>query len=144
MNFETCKKILRIAGILTIISAVLTLLFAIAGIAAGGAAVSNPGIEADPELQQNVGLAIAGSIILLLAAALGLVEGIVCYRAGKSGKKRAATVAIFLAVLSTIMYIANQLRSAPQGTNIVSVIINIVLNVLVIYAAYVVRQNAEA
>ena len=144
MNFETCKKILRIAGILTIISAVLTLLFAIAGIAAGGAAVSNPGIEADPELQQNVGLAIAGSIILLLAAALGLVEGIVCYRAGKSGKKRAATVAMFLAVLSTIMYIANQLRSAPQGTNIVSVIINIVLNVLVIYAAYVVRQKAEA
>lgn len=144
MNFETGKRILRIAGILTIISAVLTLLFAIAGIAAGGAAVSNPGIEADPELQQNVGLAIAGSIILLLAAALGLVEGIVCYRAGKSGKKRAATVAMFLAVLSTIMYIANQLRSAPQGTNIVSVIINIVLNVLVIYAAYVVRQNAEA
>lgn len=144
MNFETAKKVLRIAGILTIIGAVLTLLFAIAGIAAGGAAVSNPGIEADPELQQNVGLAIAGSIILLLAAALGLVEGIVCYRAGKSGKKRAATVAMFLAVLSTIMYIANQLRSAPQGTNIVSVIINIVLNVLVIYAAYVVRQNAEA
>lgn len=144
MNFETGKRILRIAGILTIISAVLTLLFAIAGIAAGGAAVSNPGIEADPELQQNVGLAIAGSIILLLAAALGLVEGIVCYRAGKSGKKRAATVAMFLAVLSTIMYIANQLRSAPQGTNIISVIINVALNVLVIYAAYVVRQNAEA
>jgi hypothetical protein len=42
------------------------------------------------------------------------------------------------------MNISNQLRSASQGSGIAGVIINVALNVLVIYAAYVVRQNAEA
>ena len=144
MNFETAKKVLRIAGILTIIGAVLMLLFAIAGLAAGGAAVSDPGIESDTELQQSAGLAIAAGLIFLVSAALGLVEGIVCYRAGKNGRKRTATVAMFLAVLSAIVYISNQLRNAPQGSGIASVIVNAALNVLVIYAAYVVRQNAQA
>ena len=144
MNFETGKKVLRIAGILTIIGGVFSLLLAALGIFGGGAVASNPGIEADAELQQTAGMAIAAGLIFLLVALLSLVEGIVCYRAGKTGRKKTATVAMFLAVLSTIMNISNQLRAASQGSNIASVIINVALNILVIYAAYVVRQNAEA
>ena len=143
MDFETSKKVLRIAGMLSIIGAVFSLLIGIIGVV-GGAAVSSPGIESDSEFQQTAGLAVAAGFIFLLVAALGFVEGIVCYRAGKTGRKRTATVAMFLAVLSAIMSISNQLRSASQGSGIAGVIINVALNVLVIYAAYVVRQNAEA
>ena len=44
MNFETGKKVLRIAGILTIIGGVFSLLLAALGIFGGGAVASKTGV----------------------------------------------------------------------------------------------------
>ena len=66
MNLETCKKVLRIAGIFSIISAVLVAIIAILGIKGGGALAGAP--DATAETQQTGSMAIsAGYLFLVLA-----------------------------------------------------------------------------
>ena len=144
MNLETSKKVLRIAGILSIIGAVFALIVSLAGIFGGGALANKPGIEGDTELQQTAGGAIAAGFLFLYIAVVSLIEGIVSYLAGKKGTKGLATVALIFAVLSIIGDFTSFFRGSMEASSIVGSVIDLAIDALVVYAAYVVRKNAEA
>ena len=144
MNLETSKKILRIAGILSIVGAVF--MFALSAIAIiGGKTVgSDPAIETNQELQQTVAKAFVGSVLFIFVGVAGLIEGIVSYLAGKTGKKGLATAAMLFAVLTSANSISNLFKSSGVASNIASQLLSIAISLVTLYAAYVVRKAAEA
>ena len=144
MNVETSKKVLKISGILTIVLGVFLLLLGILAMVAGGSLVGNTNADLTADVTNDVAVAIGGGFVLIISAILTLIEGIISYQAGKTGKKKLATISLVLAVLSTISSIYNLLSGASNSTasNIVSTVVGIAINVLVCYASYVVRQAA--
>lgn len=144
MSLETSKKVLKIAGILSIITAVFSLLMTILAVVASGTVLSDPTIESSTELQEQAGYTIVGVIIFGIIGIISLIEGIVSLRAAKTGKKSLATLAMIFACLSTISEVSNLFRNGNNASAIVNSVVSIAINVLVAYAAYVVRQNAEA
>ena len=144
MNLETSKKILRIAGILSIVGAVFMLILSAIGFIGGGSAASQPGIETNEELQKTVAGALVDGVLFLFIGIAGLAEGIISYLAGKTGKKNLATAAMVFAVITTINLVSNLIKSPGTTSNIVNSLISIALNLLSLYAAYVVRKAAEA
>ncbi|MCR5095538.1 MAG: hypothetical protein K6A70_02220 [Erysipelotrichaceae bacterium] len=142
MNLETSKKVLKIAGICEIIIAVIILILGVLAMIGGNDLIGD--VAANSEAQEQAALAIGGGVILAISGVLSIIEGIISYQAGKTGKKKLATVAMVLAALSTISSITGLFSGNNGGaSNIVSTVVGIALNVLVAYAAYVVRQAAQ-
>jgi hypothetical protein len=142
MNLETSKKVLKIAGICEIIIAVIILILGVLAMIGGNNLIGD--VAANSEAQEQAALAIGGGVILAISGVLSIIEGIISYQAGKTGKKKLATVAMVLAALSTISSITGLFSGNNGGaSNIVSTVVGIALNVLVVYAAYVVRQAAQ-
>ena len=142
MNLETSKKVLKIAGICEIIIAVIVLILGVLAMIGGNDLIGD--VAANSEAQEQAALAIGGGVILAITGVLSIIEGIISYQAGKTGKKKLATVAMVLAALSTISSITGLFSGNNGGaSNIVSTVVGIALNVLVVYAAYVVRQTAQ-
>ena len=142
MNLETSKKVLKIAGICEIIIAVIVLILGVLAMIGGNDLIGD--VAANSEAQELAALAIGGGVILAITGVLSIIEGIISYQAGKTGKKKLATVAMVLAALSTISSITGLFSGNNGGaSNIVSTVVGIALNVLVVYAAYVVRQAAQ-
>ena len=142
MNLETSKKVLKIAGICEIIIAVIVLILGVLAMIGGNDLIGDA--AANSEAQEQAALAIGGGVILAITGVLSIIEGIISYQAGKTGKKKLATVAMVLAALSTISNITGLFSGNNGGaSNIVSTVVGIALNVLVVYAAYVVRQAAQ-
>ena len=142
MNLETSKKVLKIAGICEIIIAVIVLILGVLAMIGGNDLIGDA--AANSEAQEQAALAIGGGVILAISGVLSIIEGIISYQAGKTGKKKLATVAMVLAALSTISSITGLFSGNNGGaSNIVSTVVGIALNVLVVYAAYVVRQAAQ-
>ena len=142
MNLETSKKVLKIAGICEIIIAVIVLILGVLAMIGGNNLIGDA--AANSEAQEQAALAIGGGVILAITGVLSIIEGIISYQAGKTGKKKLATVAMVLAALSTISSITGLFSGNNGGaSNIVSTVVGIALNVLVVYAAYVVRQAAQ-
>ncbi|MBR3264900.1 MAG: hypothetical protein IKI61_02900 [Erysipelotrichaceae bacterium] len=142
MNLETSKKVLKIAGICEIIIAVIVLILGVLAMIGGNDLIGDA--AANSEAQEQAALAIGGGVILAITGVLSIIEGIISYQAGKTGKKKLATVAMVLAALSTISSITGLFSGNNGGaSNIVSTVVGIALNVLVVYAAYVVRQAAQ-
>jgi len=142
MNLETSKKVLKIAGICEIIIAVIVLILGVLAMIGGNDLIGD--VAANSEAQEQAALAIGGGVILAITGVLSIIEGIISYQAGKTGKKKLATVAMVLAALSTISSITGLFSGNNGGaSNIVSTVVGIALNVLVVYAAYVVRQAAQ-
>ncbi len=142
MNLETSKKVLKIAGICEIIIAVIVLILGVLAMIGGNDLIGD--VAANSEAQEQAALAIGGGVILAITGVLSIIEGIISYQAGKTGKKKLATVAMVLAALSTISSITGLFSGNNGGaSNIVSTVVGIALNILVVYAAYVVRQAAQ-
>ena len=142
MNLETSKKVLKIAGICEIIIAVIILILGVLAMIGGNDLIGDA--AANSEAQEQAALAIGGGVILAITGVLSIIEGIISYQAGKTGKKKLATVAMVLAAISTISSITGLFSGNNGGaSNIVSTVVGIALNVLVVYAAYVVRQAAQ-
>ena len=142
MNLETSKKVLKIAGICEIIIAVIVLILGVLAMIGGNDLIGD--VAANSEAQEQAALAIGGGVILAITGVLSIIEGIISYQAGKTGKKKLATVAMVLAAISTISSITGLFSGNNGGaSNIVSTVVGIALNVLVVYAAYVVRQAAQ-
>lgn len=142
MNLETSKKVLKIAGICEIIIAVIVLILGVLAMIGGNDLIGD--VAANSEAQEQAALAIGGGVILAITGVLSIIEGIISYQAGKTGKKKLATVAMVLAAISTISSITGLFSGNNGGaSNIVSTVVGIALNILVVYAAYVVRQAAQ-
>ena len=142
MNLETSKKVLKIAGICEIIIAVIVLILGVLAMIGGNDLIGD--VAANSDAQEQAALAIGGGVILAITGVLSIIEGIISYQAGKTGKKKLATVAMVLAAISTISSITGLFSGNNGGaSNIVSTVVGIALNILVVYAAYVVRQAAQ-
>ena len=143
MNLETCKKVLKIAGICTIVIGVLGVILGIVTLSIGGASTGLPEVQAgEDQAVQGAAALIGSGIVAIISSVISVVEGICSYRAGKSGKS--VTAALVFAVLGVISNIGTFFQSsgASAGT-IIGNVIALALSCLVAYAAYMVRKAAK-
>lgn len=137
MTLETSKKILKIAGILTIIAGIATLAIGILSIAMGGVATTMPEAEVDEQVQTGIIAILAGGALGVIAGILSLVEGSFCVSASKTGKH--ATGAWIFSIIGLVLCVVESVSTIKGGvantSDIVSIIVGIIINVLVFIAA---------
>ena len=137
MTLETSKKILKIAGILTIIAGIATLAIGILSIAIGGVATTMPEAEVDEQVQTGIIAILAGGALGVIAGILSLVEGSFCVSASKTGKH--ATGAWIFSIIGLVLCVVESVSTIKGGvantSDIVSIIVGIIINVLVFIAA---------
>ncbi len=142
MELSTAKKILKVAGILSIVGGILVLILGLLAVFGSGyAAVEMPEAQTDPEYQTAAGVLLLGSVALVLSGIFTLIQGGVSVAASKNGKY--ATAALVFAVLSLISTLYNNIKNFSQqgvtGSSIVSLIIAVAISALICYAANTVR-----
>ena len=146
MKIETSKKILKIAGTLTIIGVILTIGMAAFSMVLGGTGATMPDVKEGEEFAKGVSVLLVGGFFEVVSGLLSLIEGAVSRRAAKDGKH--ATAALVFALLSMISSISSSIRlikeEGPTATTIVSVVISVALSLLILAAAYSVRKDAKA
>ena len=137
MTLETSRKILKIAGILTIIAGIATLAIGILSIAMGGVATTMPEAEVDEQVQTGIIAILAGGALGVIGGIMSLVEGSFCVSASKTGKH--ATGAWIFSIIGLILCVVESVSTIKGGvantSDIVSIIVGIILNVLVFVAA---------
>ncbi len=142
MNLDTSKKILKIIGILTMIGASLTILLGIVAFMGIHAGVADPMIENDIGVEEGIGMMTLGGILFLALGVINLISGIVAFLAGSKATKNLAAAAMLFEALSSIGAIANLFQAGQTRSQIISGVLNILINVWAVYAAYIVRKNA--
>lgn len=137
MTLETSKKILKIAGILTVIAGIATLAIGILSIAIGGVATTMPEAEVDEQVQTGIIAILAGGALGVIAGIMSLVEGSFCVSASKTGKH--ATGAWIFSIIGLVLCVVESVSTIKGGvantSDIVSIIVGIIINVLVFIAA---------
>ena len=137
MTLETSRKILKIAGILTIIAGIATLAIGILSIAIGGVATTMPEAEVDEQVQTGIIAILAGGALGVIAGIMSLVEGSFCVSASKTGKH--ATGAWIFSIIGLVLCVVESVSTIKGGvantSDIVSIIVGIIINVLVFIAA---------
>ena len=125
MNIETSKKILKIAGILSIIGGVISILVGILATAGGGILA---GIGEAEDQGEGAMVAIVG-VIVLIAGIISLIEGIFSTRAAKdtSKIKPAWIFAIIGLVSNGISFVSGIVQGGSAGTGIVSVAFSVLI-----------------
>ena len=145
MTLETSKKILKIAGILTIIAGIATLAIGILSIAMGGVATTMPEAEVDEQVQTGIIAILAGGALGVIAGIMSLVEGSFCVSASKTGKH--ATGAWIFSIIGLVLCVVESVSTIKGGvantSDIVSIIVGIILNVLVFIAAKNVKNATK-
>ena len=145
MTLETSRKILKIAGILTIIAGIATLAIGILSIAMGGVATTMPEAEVDEQVQTGIIAILAGGALGVIAGIMSLVEGSFCVSASKTGKH--ATGAWIFSIIGLILCVVESVSTIKGGvantSDIVSIIVGIILNVLVFVAAKNVKNATK-
>ena len=144
MSIETSKNVLQIAGLLRVIGAVYSLFWSIISIIGGGTAALGSVIESDPLLQQSVGPMLATGFISLPFSVYALVEGFVCRRAGKSGRRRIAALAMLMTAVSTAISILCQFLFVSRRLDTFSTIYSAVYCLVILFSANVIRRKGEA
>ena len=140
MNLEKSKKVLKISGILTILSAVVVLVLGILAVAGSNILATE---AADQKATEDAALAFTAGILLIVLSIIDIFEGFISYRAGKNGKKKTATIALVFAVISTIGAFVDLFRNTNGASAIVGAVVGIALDVLILYSAYTVMKNGE-
>ena len=138
MSVETSKKVLKIAGILSIIGGVLL------GVLGGLALAAFLGGAEIPAGTDKTTL-IIGSVTLLISGVLTLLEGILAVKAGKSAK--AAFWAWLLAILSLVSAVVNVITLFVKGgdmSNLGSLLTTAIISALIFVAANKVKNSYEA
>lgn len=145
MTLETSRKILKIAGILTIIAGIATLAIGILSIAMGGVATTMPEAEVDEQVQTGIIAILAGGALGVIAGIMSLVEGSFCVSASKTGKH--ATGAWIFSIIGLVLCVVESVSTIKGGvantSDIVSIIVGIILNVLVFIAAKNVKNATK-
>ena len=148
MNFDldSSRKILKIVGIVTIIGAVFTLIGGLLMVVGGGAiGVASPEVQTDTDLQTGVGALIAGGAIVIISGIVSLISGIVSVKASK--ENRYGKPAWIFAIIGIVLAVINGVSSISSGvtfTGILSVLLNIALNVMIYFAANTIKTAYES
>ena len=145
MTLETSRKILKIAGILTVIAGIATLAIGILSIAMGGVATTMPEAEVDEQVQTGIIAILAGGALGVIAGIMSLVEGSFCVSASKTGKH--ATGAWIFSIIGLVLCVVESVSTIKGGvantSDIVSIIVGIIINVIVFIAAKNVKNATK-
>ena len=143
MELSTAKKILKFAGILSIIEGVFVLLLGILAVAGSGYAAQNmPEMQTNPDYQTAAGVMIVGSIALIIGGIFTIVQGGFSVAASKNGKH--AMTALVFSIITLLSGIYNGVKgftSAGGATSstVISLVLSIVISMLICFAANTVR-----
>ncbi len=145
MNLETCKKILKVCGILILIGGVLEVVSGAMSLFLGGAAAQAPEISGDQEMKRGILVLLTAGGTDLIHGLVSSIEGYVSYSAGKDGSHTNA--AYFFAILGLIgaaLSLASLFfRKVFSWTTIVSGVLSFLLSLMVFMAAKKVRESVQ-
>ena len=145
MSLETSRKVLKIVGILIIISAVISLIGGIAFLGIGNWAAGDAEILAEEGAVEGIGGTILLGGLLLVSGIFSLIEGIISVKASKNNKfGTAAFIFAILGLLSSIGSAINSISNDASASNIGSSVLTIVLSVLILLAANKIRLARKA
>ncbi len=143
MSLSTSRTILKVAGVLSLIGAVFTLITGILVIVGGAGALASTDMASELANVPNAKIAvIAAAAGLLIAAAVAFIEGIISLKASRHN--RYGTAALVFGILGFVSLISSVITTVKGGdfsaTNIVSLVLSLVINILVVMAASKVRS----
>ncbi len=145
MTLEKARTVLKITGIITIILAVLGIILGGLMIAGGGVAATMPDVQTSEESQVGAVAIVLIGIILIISAAISLIEGIFSYLASKNNKYgTVAWVFALLGLISSALSAYSQIKESAQFSTIIGVILGILLSILILMAAAKVKEAKKA
>lgn len=143
MNLDVCKRILKYAGILMIVGAVLTIILGVASVMFGASSTAMPEAAADEEMQKGIAALLVGGAFIFISGIVDLIAGIISVKA--SGDSKYAKAAFIFSIISLISACAYAYRSFTTPGATVSAYIepiaSVVLSILVCYAAYLLMKD---
>ena len=142
MELSTAKKILKVAGILSIIEGIFVLILGLLAVFGSGYAAQNmPEMQTNPDYQTAAGVLIIGSIALIIGGIFTIVQGGFSVAASKNGKHAmtALVLAIITLVSSIYTNVQNFTSSGANTSGIISLILSIIISLLICFAANTVR-----
>ena len=142
MELSTAKKILKVAGILSIIEGIFVLILGLLAVFGSGYAAQNmPEMQTNPDYQTAAGVLIVGSIALIIGGIFTIVQGGFSVAASKNGKHAmtALVLAIITLVSSIYSNVQNFTSSGVNTSGIISLILSIIISLLICFAANTVR-----
>ncbi len=142
MELSTAKKILKVAGILSIIEGIFVLILGLLAVFGSGYAAQNmPEMQTNPDYQTAAGVLIVGSIALIIGGIFTIVQGGFSVAASKNGKH--AMTALVLAIITLVSSIYSNVRnftsSGVTTSSVISLILSIIISLLICFAANTVR-----
>ena len=141
MKVETSKSVLKVCGVVAMIYGVLEMLLGVMTTAGGGLISAVSVTEADvPEVAGPLVLVFGIGIVLM--GVFSLAEGIVSRKAATDPSK--ARPAFVFAVISLVLTGINLVTSLVNGGAPLSAIVGVVLNGLLVVAAYTMRKEAAS
>ncbi|MBR5407267.1 MAG: hypothetical protein IKX95_05010 [Lachnospiraceae bacterium] len=137
MNFETSRKILKIAGILSIIGGAIGLLVGILAVAGGGILAG----YGEGDDQTSGAIVLIAGVVLLISGIVSLIEGICSTRAAKDTSKimPAWIFAIIGLIFNGLSFIMNVVQSGFSSA--LSGIASIAFSVLIFLAANTIKKE---
>ena len=146
MNLETSKKVLKIAGILTIVAAVAAILGGILLLGVGYAGTQMPEYTTDPSIKNGVSAIFIAGAVALVAGIISLIEGIISYKASSNPDlANAAWIFAILGVIAGIVSLISAFMSKNiNASEVAGAIGSVLCSVLIFVAAGKVKNNSEA
>ena len=144
MSLESSKKVLKLAGFLTIVGGILAILGGLLSTFMGGVASQAPEIQTDAKLAEGASVLLTAGVIEAIAGLVSLFEGIFTYQAGKNGTHTgAAYVFAFIGLTSSILQAIDlfAFQTTRPTSTIISVVLAVVLNIGILMAASKVRKE---
>ena len=142
MTLQTSKRILKIFGVLGIISGIFSIIVGLVTFVSGGilAGVSS---EVDEELAGVLGVtAIAGLLVLVIVGVVTLIEGIFSVQAAKNPKKATpAWVFAIIGLIGAVLGVVTNLKGGLSGLG--GPICTLIINCAIFTAAKTVKQAGE-
>ena len=139
MKIETSKSVLKVCGVIDMIYGILVMLLGVLTTAGGGLISAVSVTEADvPEVAGPLVLVFGIGIVLM--GVFSLAEGIVSRKAATDPSK--ARPAFVFAVISLVLTGINLVASLVNGGSPLSAIVGVVLNGLLVTAAYTMHKEA--
>ncbi len=138
MNVETSKKILKVFGIIDIITGIIGILVGILALGGGGVLMAAAGAE--EEVAVGSAIVVIIGVIILIAGIVGLLEGIFSVRAAKDTSK--IMPAWVFAILGVVMQAISVCTSFKSGARaIITGILWLAVSVLIFVAANTIKKN---
>lgn len=147
ISIDMCKKILKYAGIIVMVLALLTIGLGVASTFFGANFPNlQSGAELDEEAAKGVMALLFGGVSLIVSGIIDLITGFVSFKASKEAKfaKPAWILSIFSLLTSCFNAYKIIKTSGITASSIASAVVSVLISLLICYAAYRLNKHAEA